>query len=158
MATGNRRSLYNLLNKNLAHGEVYLIQVYVIKFVSDNSYLHLKNWPPRYNWSFVESGVKYHTPPPLSEQTSQRPLRLHVIQILYQSLSEWVIVVEHHMNNFSTISWREWVTFDELNMMSALYKTNTLSWILNLASPLKQHSVCRLNVACLAEKQQIPIS
>ena len=41
MANGNRRSLYNLLKKNLAHNEVYSIQVYVIKFVSDSGFLHL---------------------------------------------------------------------------------------------------------------------
>jgi len=35
------------------HGEMYLIQHYVIKFVSDL---------PRYNWNIVESGIKHHKP------------------------------------------------------------------------------------------------
>jgi len=32
------------------------------------------------------------------------------------------------MNNLSAISWREYVTFDDMILMSALYKNNTLSW------------------------------
>ena len=70
------------------------------------------------------------------------------------------------------------LTFKEMMMRSTLYWTNTLSWIFS-ASSLKQQSVDRhvtplghitswfwanqsllflLNVACLEEKQQIPIS
>ena len=47
------------------------IQQYVIKFVSDlrqvGGFLRVllfpppKNWPPRYNWNIVESGVKHHS-------------------------------------------------------------------------------------------------
>jgi hypothetical protein len=33
------------------------------------------------------------------------------------------------MSNFSITSWREQITFNEIIMRSALYKTNTLSWI-----------------------------
>jgi len=33
------------------------VQHYVIMFVS---FLHQWNWPPRYNWNIVESGVKHH--------------------------------------------------------------------------------------------------
>jgi hypothetical protein len=114
MATGNRRSLYNLLNKNLAHGEVYLIQVYVIKFVSDNSYLHLKNWPPRYNWSFVESGVKYHTPPPFLNKQA-RDLYDCMWYKYYISLwvNEWLLLNTtwtifqpyHGENELHSMSW-----------------------------------------------------
>ena len=51
-------------------GEVYLIQYFVIKFVSDlwlvfsgySGFLHQQNWLPRYNWNIVESGVKHHKP------------------------------------------------------------------------------------------------
>ena len=53
-------------------GEVYSIQHYVIKFVSDlrrsvvfsrySSFLHQENWPPRYNWNIVESILKHHNP------------------------------------------------------------------------------------------------
>jgi hypothetical protein len=52
--------------------EVYSIQHYVIKFVSDlgrsvvfsgySDFLHQYNWPPRYNWNIVESGIKHHNP------------------------------------------------------------------------------------------------
>jgi hypothetical protein len=43
-------------------GEVYLIQHYVIKFVSD---LRQGLWfSPRYNWNIVKSGVKRHNPSP----------------------------------------------------------------------------------------------
>ena len=45
-------------------GEVYSIQHYVIKFVSDlrqvGGFLHQSNWPPRYNFNIVESDVKLH--------------------------------------------------------------------------------------------------
>ena len=53
------------------HGEVYLIQHYVIKLVCDLRHLcvffwvlHQYNWPPLYNWNIVESGVKHHNPKP----------------------------------------------------------------------------------------------
>ena len=46
------------------HDEVYLIQHYVIKFVSDlrqvGGFLHQQNWLSRYSWNIVESGVKHH--------------------------------------------------------------------------------------------------
>jgi hypothetical protein len=45
------------VSSNPVHGEVDSIQHYVIKFVSD-----LQNWPPRYNWNIVESGVKHYKP------------------------------------------------------------------------------------------------
>jgi hypothetical protein len=45
------------------HGQVYSIQHYVIKFVSDlwqvGGFLRVL----RYNWNIVESGVKYYNPP-----------------------------------------------------------------------------------------------
>ena len=57
---------------NPIHGEVYSIQHYVIKFVSDLwqvcGFLRVHwlpspiNWPPRYNWNIVESGFEYHIP------------------------------------------------------------------------------------------------
>jgi hypothetical protein len=63
-----------VVSSNPANGEVYSIQHYVIKFVSDfrqvgdflrySGYFHQKNWPPRYNWNIVESGVKQHNPYP----------------------------------------------------------------------------------------------
>ena len=52
------------VSSNLDQGEVYNI---VIKFVSDLRQgdgflmvLHQYNWPPRYNWNIVESGVQHH--------------------------------------------------------------------------------------------------
>jgi len=57
-------------SSNPDHGEVYSKQHYVIKFVSDLRqvggcirllrFLHHLNWPLRYNWIIVESGVKHH--------------------------------------------------------------------------------------------------
>ena len=56
------------------HGEVYSIQHYVIKLVRDlrqvSGFLQVLrfpppnnlNWPPRYNWNIVESGIKHHKP------------------------------------------------------------------------------------------------
>jgi hypothetical protein len=39
------------------------------------------------------------------------------------------LLLNAKMSKFLTISWREWVTFNEMMMMSAFYKTNTLNWI-----------------------------
>jgi len=66
----------NVVSSNPVHGKVYLIQHYVIKFVSDvtcdrsvvfyrySSFLHQQNWPPQYNRNIIESGIKYHNPNP----------------------------------------------------------------------------------------------
>jgi hypothetical protein len=43
-----------VVSSNSAHGKVYLLQHYVIKFVS-NLFVHQYNWPSRYNWNIVES-------------------------------------------------------------------------------------------------------
>jgi hypothetical protein len=40
-----------------------------------------------------------------------------------------VIVIWRQISNSPAISWREQITFDEMMMISALCKTNTLSWI-----------------------------
>jgi hypothetical protein len=52
------------VRSNPAHGEVYLIQLYVIKFFSDlrqvSGFLWVFQIPPRYNWNIVESGIKHH--------------------------------------------------------------------------------------------------
>ena len=60
-----------------AHGEVYLIQHHVIKFVSDlgqvGGFLRAPLFPPPIkltttinNWNIVESGIKHHNPNPFS--------------------------------------------------------------------------------------------
>ena len=58
-----------VVSSNPVHGEVYSIQHYVIKFVSDlrqvvgflrySGFLHQENWPPPYtcSWNIVESGI-----------------------------------------------------------------------------------------------------
>jgi hypothetical protein len=95
-----------------------------------------------------------------------------------QRVSEWVIVVKRPMGIlFSGISWREHATFIDM-MMPTLYSANTLGWILIVLthwhySPqtdmslnfdalfwvrADQYLLFLLNAACLAEKQQIPIS
>jgi hypothetical protein len=61
------------VSSNPIHGEVYSIQHYVIKLVSDlrqvGGFLRVLRFPPlikppRYNWNIVESGVKHHKPKP----------------------------------------------------------------------------------------------
>ena len=63
-------------------GEVYLIQHYVIKFVSDlrqvGGFLQVLRLPPPmkltttiYNWNIVESGIKYHH--------NTNPIKLQVV-------------------------------------------------------------------------------
>ena len=51
-------------------GEVYSIQHYVIKFVSDllqvSAFLRVAGFLHRYNWNIVESGVKHHKTKSLS--------------------------------------------------------------------------------------------
>ena len=64
--------IYNYLcNQCLSHwccefespsGEVYNIMWYSLSV----TWLHQQNWPPRYNWNTVESGVKLH-------QTNKQP-------------------------------------------------------------------------------------
>ena len=63
------------------HGEVYAIQHYVIKFVSDlrqvGGFFRVLRFPPPikltvYNWNIVKSGVKYHKPK-LGRLKSQAP-------------------------------------------------------------------------------------
>jgi hypothetical protein len=49
-----------------------LMVIYMTKFISDlqqvvvfswySGFLHQWNWPPRYNWNIVESGIKRHSP------------------------------------------------------------------------------------------------
>jgi hypothetical protein len=82
----------------------------------------------------------------------------------------------HGENKFLAISWREQVTFDEKMKMFALYKVNTLSWIIivpvhwsnsqflemsfhSVQLPWFQanHLVLHHNAACFEEKQYIPI-
>jgi hypothetical protein len=35
-------------------------------FSGYSGFLHQSNWPPRYNWNIVESGVKHLNPNPIS--------------------------------------------------------------------------------------------
>ena len=59
-----------VVSSNPVHGELYSVQYYVIKFVSDfwqvGGFLRILRFPQpiklttRYNWNIVESGVKHH--------------------------------------------------------------------------------------------------
>jgi hypothetical protein len=49
-----------VVSSNPAHGEVYSIQHYVIKFVSDLRHVGGFLRVLRLNWNIVESGVKHH--------------------------------------------------------------------------------------------------
>jgi hypothetical protein len=58
-----------VVSSNLVHGEMYSIQHYVIKFVSDlrqvGGFLRILGFPLRplrYSWNIVKSGVKYLKP------------------------------------------------------------------------------------------------
>jgi hypothetical protein len=33
-------------------------------FSGSSGFIHLQNWPPRYNWNIVESDIKHHNPNP----------------------------------------------------------------------------------------------
>jgi hypothetical protein len=68
----------SVVSSNPAQGDVYSIQHYVIKFVSDlrqvGGFLRVL-WfsppiklTPQYNWNIVESDVKHHKPNPLIKQ------------------------------------------------------------------------------------------
>ena len=54
-----------VVSSNPVHGEVYSIQHYVLKFVSNlwqvGVFLLVLRLP-RYNWNIVESGIKHHKP------------------------------------------------------------------------------------------------
>ena len=55
-------------SSNLDQGEVYNIMWQSLSmtcdrsvvFTSSSSFLHQWNWPPRYNWNIVESGIEHH--------------------------------------------------------------------------------------------------
>ena len=97
---------------------------------------------------------------------------------LDEKYSKWVMVAYGQLSNFSAISWWEQVIFNEMMMMFALFKINTLSWIFivlahwnnspwtDMSIPsdtlfwfrANQFLLFLLNAdQCLAEKQQIPI-
>ena len=63
------------MNSIPAHGDVYLIQHYVIKVDSGFHrvlrFLHKWNLPPRYNWNINESGIKHNNPNP--QMDNQKP-------------------------------------------------------------------------------------
>ena len=79
----------NIVSSSPVHVEVYSIQHYAIKFVSDcdgsvvlsgySGYLHKLNLPPRYNSNIVDSGVKHHKP----NQTKQNRTNILRISITY---------------------------------------------------------------------------
>ena len=64
----------NAVSSNPAQGDVYSIQHYVLKFVSDlrqfGGFLRVLRLPPpikltpQYNWNIAESEVKHHKPNP----------------------------------------------------------------------------------------------
>jgi len=78
---------------NHAHGKVYSIQRYVIKFVSDlqqvDGFLRLLQFsPPWYNWNIVKSGIKHQNPSPLDKLSRFQPsflLLLVITNTCYQT-------------------------------------------------------------------------
>jgi hypothetical protein len=78
-------------SSNPFQGEMYSIQHFMRKFVSDlqqlcvffgvSGFLYQKNWPPRYNWNIVESSVKHYKPkPPKHEMSTQRKPDSHALE------------------------------------------------------------------------------
>ena len=60
-----------VLNLNPSQNEVYLMQIYLIKFYqwlatsqwfSSGTLISSTNWLPWYNWNIVESDIKHHNP------------------------------------------------------------------------------------------------
>ena len=81
-----------IVSSNPVHGEMYSIQHYVIKFVSDLRQFGgvllvlrfpaiIKKWPPRYNWNIFESGIKHHKP----NQTIPSSLRKYFVHRIVKS-------------------------------------------------------------------------
>ena len=97
-------------------GELYSIKYYVIKFVSDlqqfGGFLRALrfpppiNWPTRYNWNIVESGVKYNNLQPERKRTKWQ---IRVIKKLPNSEQSFKGEVKTHKyinrQNQSTSGW-----------------------------------------------------
>ena len=98
-----------VVSSNPADDEVYSIQHYAIKFVSDCGFLRFSppiNWPSRYNRNIVEGGIKHHNSNPIiwlnyqanlgtKSQCTVCIVLIYCIAIFYICInfSEWVIVV-----------------------------------------------------------------
>ena len=95
----------NVVSSNHVHFEVYSIQHYVIKFVSDLQqvggflwtlvFLHQQNWPSRYNRNIVESDD--HRYVPLVVNTSQSFPHSWLITGFVTRLTRWVPPVEEEL-------------------------------------------------------------
>ena len=97
-----------VVSLNPDHGEVYSIQHYVIKVVSDlrwvGGFLRVHLFPSHatiynmYNWNIFESGVKYH-----NDSNSNAPSSSNSWWRLYNyyQLSEFLLSVDSWMSSFS---------------------------------------------------------
>ena len=95
------------VRSNLTHGEMYSIQLYVIKFVrtllvagwwvSPDTLVSStnQNLPARYNWNIVESGIKHHYPLFESSrswhlvESNQRLQNFYLLLIHYKHTTVW---------------------------------------------------------------------
>jgi hypothetical protein len=51
----------DVVSSNPDQGKVYnSLSATCDRLVVFSGFLHQLNWPPRYNWNIVESGVKHH--------------------------------------------------------------------------------------------------
>ena len=101
-----------VVSSNPAHGEVYTIQRYVIKVVSDlrqvGSFLMILrfsppiNWPPRYNWIIVESGVK-HPVFQLGIENNPNPI-IHVAKVL--TVPVYNLYITNSQKRIGSRTWR----------------------------------------------------
>ena len=112
---------------------MYLIQHYVIKFVSYlrqigtflsvySGFLHQWNWPPQYSWNIVESGFEHHSPNPCishipnwvyNEGWTYYLLEKYLtIIVLFWNMKEnifiltWNNLISKYLKQFFFISWK----------------------------------------------------
>jgi len=54
----------------------------LVVFSGYSGFLHQENWPQRYNWNIVESGVKHHKPTKSSDMKIFKQLRRRQIRVI----------------------------------------------------------------------------
>jgi hypothetical protein len=123
----------NVVNSNPAHGEMYSIQHYVAKFVSNSRsrvfvwvlrFPPPIKWPPRYSWNIVESGIKDHKPIRLFVCPRWNMVPIHSVQRTTVSLQEIKSIAEMKMCKYFFIKISN---FSQKSIISAHSYFNILS-------------------------------
>ena len=109
-----------------------------VVFIEYSGFLHQYNWPPRYSWNFVESGVKHHNVVSNTTRHDQDP------GIVYGLLC---CIDGHHtcylINSFSRYI-SEKVSDCCVTTTNAYYKNNLITsmrWLCNLCCTWQIHWV-----------------